>query len=244
MGVSCACCFRQERGAPGLQLQAVGVLSFVYWPAYGPDGHSPGRARDSLGSDAAMGGIITHSVALLDGVFKRLDHNSWLPPVVAKQLSTGWPKPQPSRAVGRAPHPTGPRHRAGFHGRRACTRGVSLERATPLNVGNPVCNPLPRLSPSRSTPGGSYPTPTCGACPAAVVAALRYRPCSGVLRRGCCRPARGAREHPWRGVSAGGGRWEAPRGTLPRRQHKNAFWNSYPFQVQSPHCPASPQPRR
>jgi hypothetical protein len=35
-------------------------------------------------------------------------------------------------------------------------------------------------------------------------------------------------EYPGRGVSAGGWRWGAPGGEFPRRQRKNAVWNSYP----------------
>ena len=57
----------QERGPPGLQLQAARVLSIVCGPADGPDCGPPGRVRHSLGADAPMGGIGAHALALLDG---------------------------------------------------------------------------------------------------------------------------------------------------------------------------------
>jgi|GEM_PF-6790394 len=44
---------------------------------------------------------------------------------------------------------------------------------------------------------------------------------------GCCRPARGAREPPRRGMSTSGWRWGAPVGALPRHQRKRAVCFSY-----------------
>jgi len=55
--------------------------------------------------------------------------------------------------------------------KRAFDTGVSLERVMPLRVGHPP----PQLAPRRSTPDGSYPTPSGGTCPAAV-GATRCRP--------------------------------------------------------------------
>jgi len=65
----------------------------------------------------------------------------------------------------------------------------------------------PRHAPT-SPPGGSYPTPSYGACPAP-----GSPPCATPVRAparpgGCCRLGRG--------VSAGRGRWGAPGGTRPR----------------------------
>ena len=87
---------------------------------------------------------------------------------------------KPSRAVGRAPDwPTLSRGVSWV----ACVqrRCVSCEGDTSERWPSRVQSP-PQLSPSRSTPGGSYPLPSRGAGPPAVVAALR-RPCSGALRR-------------------------------------------------------------
>src|SRR5262245_31379652 len=43
--------------------------------ADGSDGRSPGRTRDSLGANVAMGGVGTHALAVLDGVFTGPDRD-------------------------------------------------------------------------------------------------------------------------------------------------------------------------
>src|SRR6266571_6172098 len=60
------CCWR-------LQLQAARVLPVVCGPADGPDRGAPGRVRDSLGSDAPMGRVGAHPLALLDRTIKGTD---------------------------------------------------------------------------------------------------------------------------------------------------------------------------
>ena len=62
-----------ERTAAALQWQAARVLSVVCRPADGPDRGPPGRVRDSLGADTAMGGVRADALTILDGLITRID---------------------------------------------------------------------------------------------------------------------------------------------------------------------------
>jgi hypothetical protein len=79
---------------------------------------------------------------------------------------------------------------------------------------------VPQGTPPRVVPGGSSPTPSCGACPASARAALRRpSPCSGALWSVLPPRARSVRREWRRG---------APGGALPRTLGHKVLWHSYP----------------
>ena len=51
-------------------------------PAYGPDRSSPGRGRDSLGADAAMGRIGTYPFTILDVCLELLEKLAAIVPLL------------------------------------------------------------------------------------------------------------------------------------------------------------------
>ena len=121
--------------------------------------------------------------------------------------------------------------RQGLIGRPAALSGRAAGRraqadAPPLQPPDRFVSVAPpQLSQNRSTPDGSYPAPSRGACPTTVGSSAARRPVLRCTPEGAAAP-REAHAYPWRGVSAGGGRWWGSKGT---RQRKNACWNSYPF---------------